>query len=157
MNQEDSERLYQLGKYPAHKQFSQEETNFIKSHNPKNKYIIKYAIWRQERINNAYACFIYDLFPGRTRKCAADYSLDVICTREPTDAEYDELIDNYGNWSRVMHMWEYKTIEGLINDELLNGNKVPEKFIKEFNYRKEYGFTKNQQKEHRNQFTKQRR
>ena len=37
-----------------------EEKQFIKKHVPKKKFLVKYCIWKQNRINGAYIMLIID-------------------------------------------------------------------------------------------------
>ena len=123
--------LSDLWDKPKDQQFNEEEIAFLKEQFPKKKFLAKYGIWKQKRHNGLYITFIIDNFPGRVRPCAADHSIEVICTRELTDQEWLEEIGNFGCNSRVMTAWDYQFIEELIAEDEKFGISTPEKFIKE--------------------------
>lgn len=126
-------------KQPKNVLFSDDQIEILKKWYPKTKFDINFATWKQKRHDEAYILFIIDLAPGRRRKCAMDHSINVVATRELTDSEHFEVLQNIDCWNRVMRTWSYRTIEDLIEDERRNGNIVPDKFI---NHCKENGWTK---------------
>lgn len=114
---------------PKDKLFDDEQVKILKSWHPKSKYLIKYATWKQERKNDMYILFIVDQMPNRVRKSAVDHSIKVVCTRELTDDEHTECVQNIDCWNRVMRTWSYKTIEQLIEDDQNIGIETPQEFI----------------------------
>lgn len=116
------------GKPPSYK-FTEKEKKYIKSKVPKDNFLVIYAVWKQKRNNNKYLCIIMDSMPYKTRPCAMDNSIDVVCTRMLSDIEYDEQIGNYGTNHRIYTCWNYHNIQGVIHDDDLYNIKTPIKFI----------------------------
>lgn len=121
------------------RRFTEEEKAFIKKHIPKRRFLVKYAIWKQHRKNGLYIVFIIDNFPLRGRPTAMDHAIEVISTRELTEHEYNEEIENYGCNNRVMKCWDYKDVDWLIYEDKNVGAETPQKFINECRKR---GYTK---------------
>lgn len=122
-------KLMELYRKPAEYKFNKKEINFLKKHLPKSKYLVKYCIWKQKRHNGLYISFIIDRFPRRVRPCAADKSLDVICTREISEDEWVEELQNFGTHNRVMTAWDYDIVERLIMEDKKYGVNTPSKFV----------------------------
>jgi len=122
-------RLLDLCNEPRDQPLSKEDVSFIKDNVPIESYKVKYGIWKQVRRNGKCIIFIIDSEPLRLRKCAADHSIEVVCTRELTLKEYDEEIQNWGCNNRVMKTWGYEHVENLIADDKKYGIETPEKFI----------------------------
>ena len=116
-----------------------EEKSFLKKHISRKKFLVKYCIWKQNRINGAYILLIIDKFPNKVRRTAMDNSIEVIETRALTDAEYDEQIENYGCASRIYECYDYRDIEWLIYEDTMMGAITPQSFINECRKR---GYTK---------------
>lgn len=116
---------------PKSEQFSIWELAILKLAFPKEHFLVKYAFWKQERRNGKYVVIIIDNFPDRSRPCAVDRALEIMCTRTLTDIEWMDELQNFGCNSRVMHMWEYRLIEQLVKGDKLCGAETPKDFIKE--------------------------
>jgi len=114
-------------KPPSYK-FNKEEIELIKEHMPKTKYTIKYCIWKQHRMNGKYILFVIENCSS-TRKSAFEHSIEVICTREITDIEYQEEIENMGCNNRRFEAWSYATIDQLIEADKRYQVKTPQIFI----------------------------
>lgn len=130
--------LYTLSQVRG-RRLTDEEKQFLKKHVPKKKYLAKYCIWKQHRHNGAYILFIIDKFPNKVRRTAMDNSIEVLETRQLTDEEYNEQIENYGCASRIYECYDYKDIEWLIHEDSLMGAVTPQSFINEC---KKRGYTK---------------
>jgi hypothetical protein len=152
MESDDLNRMMKLIERSASEQYSEEEIQFLKSVIPKKKFKVKYCIYRQERYNGLYIAFVIDSDPGRTRQTAFFQGCEMICERELSDDEYHEEIVNFGCNNRVLTVWHYKDTNQLVQEDLKYGVKTPEEFIKEFKYREQYGFTKEQQREYFRQY-----
>lgn len=121
------------------RRFTPDEIKFLKSKLPKKKWLVKYCIWKQKRINGLYILFIIDHFPNKIRKTAMDNSIEVISTRMLSDYEYNEVIENYGCNKRVYQCFDYATIESLIHEDKKCQAITPTEFINECRKR---GFVK---------------
>lgn len=122
------------------RQYTTEETAFLKKKYPKKKFLIKYVIWKQHRRNGLYLSVFEDKDPYRIRKSAIDHSVEVIATRLPSDKEYEELIGNFGCSSRIINAFYYKNIEDVIYEDKAAYNvDTPQEFINECRKR---GYTK---------------
>jgi hypothetical protein len=121
------------------RRFTEEEKNFIKKKIPKKKYKIKYCIWKQVRKNDMYILFVIDYFSERGRPSAVDKAIEVIATRELSDIEYEEEIENFGCCNRIMKTYNYKDVDYLIYEDKKVGVDTPQKFINECRKR---GYTK---------------
>jgi hypothetical protein len=121
------------------RKFTDKEKAFLRKKLPKSKWKIKYCIWKQERRNNRYILFLIDHFPGKIRPPAMDKAIEVIVTREISDLEYEEQIENFGCCKRVYECWDYLDIEYLIHEDQKYGVKTPQVFINECRKR---GYTK---------------
>ena len=114
------------------RQFTEDETKFLKKKFPKKKFRINYVIWKQERKNGLYLAVFEDRNPGRIRKSAVDRSVEVIASRLPCDKEYDELIGNIGCSSRIISAYYYENIEQVIEEDKRAYNiDTPQEYINE--------------------------
>lgn len=122
------------------RQFTEDETNFLKKKYPKKEFRIKYIIWKQKRTNGMYLAVFEDRNPHRIRKSAVDHSVEVIASRLPCDKEYEEIIANFGCSSRIITAYNYRDIEGVIwEDKEKYGVDTPQEYINECRKR---GYTK---------------
>jgi hypothetical protein len=121
------------------RRFTEKEKAFIKKIYPRNKWLVKYAIWKQHRKNGAYILFAIDSWPGRTRPTAMDNAIEVISTRQLTDIEYEEEIENFGRHNRVFVCWDYIDVDYLIYQDKRCGAVTPQAFVNECRKR---GYTK---------------
>jgi hypothetical protein len=129
LKKEKSLVLMDLYNKPVGYKFTEGEKNIIKREIPKESYLVKYALWKQERKNQLYICIAIDKNPRRTRKAAIDNSLNVIATRDISDIEYEEEIENFGVNKRIINLWNYDVIETLIKEDLKYGVATPSHFI----------------------------
>jgi hypothetical protein len=130
--------LYTLSQIRG-RRLTPDEISFLKKNISRKKFLVKYCIWKQNRINGAYILLIIDKFPNKVRRTAMDNSIEVIETRALTDAEYDEQIENYGCASRIYECYDYRDIEWLIHEDTMMGAITPQSFIQECRKR---GYTK---------------
>jgi hypothetical protein len=121
------------------RRFTDEEKDFIRKHVPKSKFKARYCLWKQERRNGLYILFIIDHFPNKVRPTAMDRAIEVVVSRDLTEHEYNECIENYGCVNRIYETYHYRDVEWLIHEDQLVGAKTPEIFINECRKR---GFTK---------------
>jgi hypothetical protein len=124
-------RLQELYALPTKHQYTDEELQFIMDNLGKKKFRIKYAIFRQHSHKGLYISFIIDRMPYATRRTVAYNSYEVICEREISDKEYIEECQNFGCGSRTLHVYYYKNIELLIEEDKLYNVDTPQKFIDE--------------------------
>ena len=127
--QEINNKLYNLSHKPMDYKFTDDEIKFILMNSDIQNAKAKYFIWKQERHNKKYIGFMLDFMPFRVRKTGVDNSTDIICTRDLCKLEKLEEAQNYGCRNRIMHNWNYKDVEALIEDDLKYGIQTPQKFI----------------------------
>lgn len=131
MSSKTKDRYFEVldlySKPPSYK-FNEEEIELIKQYEPKSNYTIKYCIWKQHRINGKYICFAIELC-RQARKSAFEHSVQVICERELTDVEYQEMIENFGTCNRRFLVYNFDNIEKVIAMDKLYNVKTPQQFI----------------------------
>lgn len=109
--------------------FLENEIEFIKTKVPIENFKIKYGFYNKVSKKSKQIVFIIDTMPNATRKSGVENYWDVCAQRNICELEYEELIQNYGCNNRRFIVWYYKTIEALIQDDLLYNLKTPPAFI----------------------------
>ena len=123
--------LQSLFDKPTSQQFTKEEIEFLKKNLPRRKWRAKYAIYKPKSKLGKQIAFIIDHVPFAPRKSGMDNLYEWIEERLLTDSEYDWVIGNWGTNTRRFTIWEFRSIEELIQDHQAYNPviKVPDKFI----------------------------
>lgn len=134
--------LIDLSDKPASYRYTTRELAFIKKHHPKHYYKILYCLYKPTSPSNRYIGFLIDSMPYVSRRSGVLNIWEVIESREISNIEYEEVINNFGCNKRRFTAWYYKTIEQLIADDQKYNIGTPEQFIKKC---KEKGYSGNYQ------------
>lgn len=124
------DKVDELAFKPSSYKFNKDEIALIKKMKPKSDWKVKYALYRMESKKNCYIGYIIDGMPNSVRKSGVENLWEVICTRELSNLEYQELIENYGTNNRRFQIYLYKDIEALQEEDKIYKVETPEKFVK---------------------------
>ena len=125
------EKLQELFSKPTTYKFNKEELDFIKTKIVREHYLIKYAFYRKVSSKKCYVTFIIDSYHCSPRRSGVENNWEIICTRPISDIEFDEIIENFGCNIKRFQVFNYKTIEFLIMEDLKYNIQTPQKFIDE--------------------------
>lgn len=112
--------------------YTEEELAVVKQHWKKDSMRMLYAYWKQRRRNGAYFFFGYDFMPFCPRKSAVQRSLHEIHRRELSDAEYNEVCQNFGLRNRRFYAWNFKHLKDIVEGDSLYGIDTPKSVIERY-------------------------
>jgi hypothetical protein len=130
-------RLLDLFSKPIDEQFTDEEITFIKKYVKKSDYKVFYCL-RKKSNRDLYVALIIDSSYNKGRRTLAWNSYDKICSRDLTNGEYQEIIENYGSNNRVLKVYYYKSVEYLIKSDSMYNVVTPPEYIEKC---KEMGYS----------------
>lgn len=139
MHPKVSKKILDLYSKPASYKFSDRELKFIKRHEPKHKFLIRYCFYRGKSKDNLYIGFVIDMIPNGPMNKGYSNKLECFCTRKISDIEYQEAIENFGTWNRRFRIWWYRDIEQLQLEDQKYNIETPEEFVNECIKRGYYG------------------
>lgn len=117
--------------YNKKERFTPEEKAFLKSKIKKSDFEVRYGFYRGVSSKGLQIAFIIDSMPRATRRSGVENKWEIICTRELSNIEYDEEIENYGCNVHRFKAFYYRDIGYLIAEDMKYNIKTPEKFIHE--------------------------
>jgi len=121
--------------YNKKEPFTKEEYNFVKKYlTPKrSSYKCYYAFYRKK--SKYPIMFIIDSDYFAPRKSGVMNHWEIICTRDISDIEFEEIIQNFGCNNRRFQSWNYNSPLMVQNEDMKYNVKTPEAFLVECNER----------------------
>jgi hypothetical protein len=133
--------------YKKKERFTTKEKSFLKSKIKKSDFKIRYGFYRGVSSKGLQIAFVIDSMPNSPRRSGVENKWEIICTREISNIEYDEEIENYGCNVHRFKVFYYRDIGKLIEDDKKYYVTTPENFVKECirrgyngNYQKQIDF-----------------
>lgn len=123
--------LMDLYAKPASYKFNEEEIALIKKHDNIKNYLVYYAFYRKTSNKNCYIEFIIDCIPNHRRRSGVMNNWEIHTKRALNRIEYKEMIENFGTAHKRFIVWNYETIEHLIEEDAKYGIVTPQVFIDE--------------------------
>jgi hypothetical protein len=138
------DRILKLSEKPKGEQFNKEELDFLFNNLNRDQYRVKYCLWKQHRFNGKYICFVVDSNHLRWRNTSFFNGVDIIHSRRLNDAEFMWECQNWGCNNRCLTTWNYDNMEEVYEMDQHYNIETPVEFVKEYEKRLKYGFTKEQ-------------
>ena len=130
------DKLYEASKETP---LQDDDVRFLMQHLNKNKYSVKYAIYKKHSSKDCYLGVIIDSETHCPRRSGYLNVWEIISTRNLTTVEWKEVCQNYGCNNRRFQLWLYKDIEFLAEEDKLYHVDTPKEFIQKAI---ELGYTK---------------
>lgn len=122
--------LIKLWSKPISYKFTEREIAFIKKHNPKHQYKVKYAFYNKKSSKGLYLAFIIDSAAHSPRRSGIENYWTYIAERPLTNIEYQEMIENFGSNNRRFLVFYYRDIEYLMLEDKKYNVETPEEYVK---------------------------
>jgi len=133
----DMNTLISLYAKPSSYDFSPEELNFIKEHNPIDSFVLRYSVYKSKSEVDVYiGVFVDSIRKGNFVDRSKLWQ--VVCERSLSQKEYDYIIKRFRGYNKGFEAWYYQNIEALIQNELRFNIRTPGKFI---DFCKKMGYT----------------